>query len=60
MIDRLKIDAMYSNELTHADLSDRIEYATCKQVLILSSTKRTTSGRKKGISYRKESAMLLS
>ena len=47
MIDRLKIDAMYCNELTHADLSDCIEYATYNQVLISSSIKSTHQEEKK-------------
>ena len=51
MIDRLKIDAMYYNELIHPDLSDCIEYATYNQVIILSSIESTHQEEKKGISY---------
>jgi hypothetical protein len=53
MIDRLKIDAMYYNELIHPDLSDCIEYATYNQVLTLSlsSIESTHQEEKKGISY---------
>jgi hypothetical protein len=47
MIDRVKIDAMNYNELTHADLSDCIEYDTYNQVLILSSIKSTHQEEKK-------------
>ena len=51
MIDRLKIDAMYYNELIHPDLSDCIEYATYNQVIILSSIESTHQEEKKGIGY---------
>jgi hypothetical protein len=51
MIDRLKIDAMYYNELIHPDLSDCIEYATYNQVIILSSIESKHQEEKKGISY---------
>ena len=51
MIDRLKIDAMYYNELIHPGLSDCIEYATYNQVIILSSIESTHQEEKKGISY---------
>jgi hypothetical protein len=54
MIDRLKIDAMYYNELIHPDLSDCIEYATYNQVIILSSIESTHQEEKKGISYLQE------
>jgi hypothetical protein len=51
IIDRLKIDAMYYNELIHHDSSNCIEYAAYNQVLILSSIESTHQKEKKGISY---------
>ena len=51
IIDRLKLDAIYYQELIHPDLSNYIEDAAYNQVFILSSIESTHQEEKKGISY---------
>jgi hypothetical protein len=51
IIDRLKLDSIYYQELIHPDLSNYIEDAAYNQVFILSSIESTQQEEKKGISY---------
>jgi ABC-type Zn uptake system ZnuABC Zn-binding protein ZnuA len=51
IIDRLKLDSIYYQELIHPDLSNYIEDAAYNQVFILSSIESTHQEEKKGISY---------
>ena len=51
MIDQLKTDIIYYDELIHSDLANCIEEIANSQVLILNSIKRAHQEEKKGIGY---------
>ena len=51
MIDQLKTDIIYYNELIHSGLANCIEGTANSQVLILNSIKRAHQEEKKGLGY---------
>ena len=51
MIDQLKTDIIYYNELIHSDLANCIEETANSQVFFLNSIERAHQEEKKGIGY---------